>query len=142
MARWIGRTAPGVVQQLATLERLPRECRDGRGVGHAALGPGPRAVREDGSAQRGVGDGVDLDRRHAPDALGVTRGDRDQRIEGRGLDRKARLRVGLGGQLLLEERRQSRLVNVDDVQGREPRQDVEAALAVVPLGQGLAQALA
>ena len=35
-----------------------------------------------------------------------------------------------------------RLVDVDHVQGREPRQDVEAAVAVVRVGQGLAQALA
>ena len=51
-------------------------------------------------------------------------------------------RIGLGGQLLLEERRQPRLVEVDDVQRRQPRQDVEPAVAVVRLGQGLAQALA
>ena len=46
------------------------------------------------------------------------------------------------GELLLEERRQPRLVDVDDVQRREPGEDVEPAVAVVRLGQGLAQALA
>ena len=51
-------------------------------------------------------------------------------------------RIGLGGELLLEERRQPRLVEVDDVQRGQPRQDVEPAVAVVRLGQGLAQALA
>ena len=69
-------------------------------------------------------------------------GDRDQRVERGGLDRQPRPRIGLGGQLLLEERRQPRLVDVDDVQRREPGQDVEPAVAVVRLGQGLAQALA
>ena len=120
-----GRAPPGVMEQLVALERLARERRAGRRVGHAALGARPRAMREDRAAQHGVGDGVDLDRRHAPGALLVAGGDRDQRVERGSLDREPCPRIGLAGELLLEERREPRLVDVDDVQRRKPGEDVD-----------------
>ena len=139
----VGRAPPGVVQQLVALERLARERRDGRRVGHAALGrPPTRGGRGRCGAARG--------RRWRSTSIAATRRTRSSwragiviSVSSAAASIASRVPGSVsGGQLLLEERRQPRLVDVDDVQRREPGQDVEPAVAVVRLGQGLAQALA
>ena len=82
----VGAAPVRLLEQQAVVERLARHRRPDRRRRRAELGPDPRPVREDHAPEQRVVVAGQIDRRHAPRALGVALGEDQQRVERRGLD--------------------------------------------------------
>ena len=118
-AQVVGRALPGVRKQEPAVHRLKRERRRLVCPGRSKLGREQRSMREDDPADQRVGRGLKIDRGRKPGAVAVTLGDRQQRIERRGLDRGSRLGLGLECQAR-QQVRDPGVVAAGDAQGGEP----------------------
>ena len=127
------------VQQRVVGDRLLRQRGARVGARQAGLRPEPGLVCAHAGAQYGAVDGARRDRSHALRALFVALRVHQQRIQPGELDREPglgiRLRRGRGAEHLVERR----VLRVDHLQCRQPREDLDPRPAARTLVDRLAQ---